>query len=181
MGANLQDVFLKAMAAVFLCFAALCIVKHFVKAVPRFWGTAFRTVLDWAIWACLQLLLNLAFLVSYVLYAKNGTDLSFSDLGVAFTVVSALVFCLAWRLGFLGQSAVVLLPALAYSVFLLHRFFAAGGGLGFFGYAIYNPMFAFIGSNLQGNSRTLAAVSALLPLACSALGRGLAVKSIDKN
>ncbi len=181
MGANLQDVFLKAMAVVLLCFAALCTVKHFAKAVPRFWGTAFRTGMDFLIWTCMQLLLNLAFLASYVLYAKNGTDLKLADLGIAFIAVSVVAYWLAWRLGALGRGAITLLPAFVYGAFLLYRFFGAGEGLAFFGYAIYNPMFAFIGSNLQGDIRALAAVSALLPLACSALGRGLAVKSIDKN
>lgn len=181
MGANLQDVFLKATAAVLACFGGLCLLKYVLKAVPRFWGTAFRALADWVLWLCLQLFLNLAFLASYVLYVKNGTDLGAADLGVAFIAVSIILFFLAWRGKVLSDGVYTLLPAGLYSAFLLYRFFAADGGLGFFGYVLYNPMFAFIGSNLQGKERAIACLSAVLPLVCGVLGRGLALKRIDKS
>lgn len=181
MGANLQDVFLKAMAMAVTAFGLLCLLKYVFKAVPRFWGAAFRTGFDFLIWAVLQIMLNLAFLASYVFYVKNGADIKLADLGVAFIAVSAVGFYLAWRLGALERGIVTLLPAAVYGGFLLYRFFVAGTGLGFFGYVVYNPMFAFIGSGIRSEKPALAALSALLPLACSAIGRGLAVKSIDKS
>lgn len=180
MGANLQDVFLKLMGVTALFFAVLCVIKKPLQAVPRFWGTALRALYGIAAWAACQFMLNLVFLVSYVLYVKDGVDLTFSDLGVAFTAVSVIAYFLIWRFEVLSRNPWSLFPSALYSGFLLYRFLASGGGLGFFGYIVYNPMFGFIGSNLQDEKRLLASVSALLPFACTALGKGLAAKRIDK-
>lgn len=172
---NLQNAFLKAMGACALAIAFFCIIKRPLASVPKPLGTALCAFRELCTYALLQLGLNLVYMTGYVLYVKNGEDVAFSDLGVAFIAVAVAVFYLAWRLGALSRSGFTLLPAALYSGFLLCKFFSVGKGLGIFGYIMVNPVFGFIG---DGGWR---AVSALLPFACAALGWGLAVKNIDKS
>ncbi len=181
MVANLQNMFLKAFGIATLVFAGLCLAKRFTGAVPGKAGAALCALRGALCYGFFQLLQNLTFFAAYAFYVKQGVELSFSDLGVACTAVSVVAFFLLWRLGGLDKSPLSLIPAAVYSGFLVYKFAAAPSGLGFFGYLLYNPMFGFIGNALQGTKRLLAVCSALLPFACAALGRGLAVKRIDKG
>lgn len=181
MAANLQNTFLTAFGVVTLAFAGLCVAKRFTGAVPGVAGTVLCALQGVLCYGAFQILQNLAFLATYVFYVKDGVDLTFSDLGVAFTAVSVVAFFLLWRFGGLDKSPLSLVPAAAYSAFLVYRFAVSPSGLGFFGYLLYNPMFGFIGNALYGEKRVLAVCSALLPFACAALGRGLALKRIDKS
>ena len=179
MWTNLQNVFLKAVLAVSLAFAFICAVKKPLKTVPGSMGTVFRAVRETLAYGLFQLLLNMVYIIFYVLYIKNGTAVRFSDLGAAFTLVSVLCFYFLWRHGALSLTAYTLLPAAVYCCFLIYRIRLAKGKLGFFSYVIFNPMFGFIGNGAKGG--TVAVISALLPVACAALGRGLALKRIDKK
>lgn len=179
MWTNLQNVFLKALLAVSLAFAFICAVKKPLKTVPGVSGTVFRAVRETLAYGLFQLELNLVYIIFYVLYVKNGTAVQFSDLGVAFTLVSVLCFYLLWCCGAFSTTAYTLLPAAVYCCFLIYRICLVKGKLGFFSYIIFNPMFGFIGNGTKDG--TVAVISALLPFACAALGRGLALKRIDKK
>lgn len=172
---NLQDMFLKAFAAVLVLFSVLWLVKRYIRTA------VLRAVRESLCFASAQVLLNLVFLISYVFYVKNGTVPDLSDMSVGFTVICPVVFFVLWRYGAFSPSPLSLITPALYSGFLVYRFFASGTGLGFFGYLLYNPLFGLIGAGLTGKMRLLGAVSALLPFACAALGRGVAVKRIDKR
>ncbi len=176
MNVNLSRVFFAVFFAVAAAFAFLILLKGRVplKGAP-FLGDLLR-------YLCLQLLSGLVFVFCYVLFIKNGKTPSLSDLGVAFIPISVLIHLAAWRYGALGLHVNRLLIPLAYAVFLTVRFFSAKGTVSLFGYLIFNPSFGFIGSAFASSPlRFLGAVSALLPFATAALGRGLALKGIDKR
>lgn len=176
MDINLEKLFFAAVAAVAAVFFGLCRLKKYKK--PRF----LSVIGDAARYACLQAFLSLVFLAVYVLYIKNGRTPRLSDIGVAMLPFSVLVFWCAWRFSALSPRRYSLLYPLFYSAFLLWRFFSAGGGVKFFGYVLLNPVYGFIGSGLLESSlKPLAAVSALLPFVCAALGYGLGTKGIDKR
>lgn len=176
MGIDLTRLFLKALSLLCAAFAALCFLKG------RFRHRLFAVLGDALRCACLQGFLNLVFFAVYAMYVKNGRAPSASDIGVSLLPLSVLVFWAAWRLSALSAGAESLLFPLCYGGFLLFAFFKAKGGAKFFGYVLLNPAFGFIGSSLlESRLRPLAAVSALLPAACAALGRGLAAKGIDKR
>ena len=173
---NLQRLFFIALAILALAFALLCRFKGKIKLrAVALLGDVLRYV-------CLQGFVSLVFLGVYVLYVKNGQAPKLADIGVAMIPFSVLVFWAAWRFGALSASRISLLSPLAYSLFLLWRFFTFDGALGHFVYVLLNPIYGFIGSELLNSSlRGLAAVGALLPFACAALGYGLALKGIDKR
>ncbi len=173
---NLQKLFFTALGALAVLFALLCYVKRYKKIKALF------VLGDIARYACLQCFVSLAFLAVYVLYIKNGHTPRLSDIGVAMLPFSILLFWAAWRFGVLSEKRYSLLYPLAYSLFLLWRFFSSDGELKFFAYVLLNPVYGFIGSSLLESSlRPLAAVSALLPFASAALGYGIALKGIDKK
>lgn len=172
MGINLQNIFLLALGGVLTVFALLWVLKG------RFGNGATAVVGDAARFVCLQALLAAAFLLCYVFCVKNGIDASPSDLSVGFLPLAIGIFWAAWRYGALSPDANRLWLPFAYSVFLLCRFFTVKGSFGFFNYVVYNIAFGFIGG---GACRPLAAINALLPFACAAIGRGMAVKTIDKR
>lgn len=176
MDLNLQRLFFIALAVLAAVFALLCRFKGTIKIKAIRWlGDALR-------YACLQGFISLAFLGVYVLYVKNGLFPRLADLGVAIVPFSVFVFWAAWRLGALSSSRASLLCPAAYSLFLLWRFFSSTGTLSSFIYVLLNPVYGFVGSHLLDSSlRPLAAVSAVLPFACAALGYGLALKGIDKK
>lgn len=176
MTVNLSYVFFAAFFAVMAVFALLVFLKGRIplKGAP-FFGDLLR-------YLCIQVLSGLAFVFSYVLFIKNGKNPSLSDLGVAFIPLSILIHMASWRYGVFNRSLNRLFIPLAYTVFLLFRFFSAKGTVALFGYLIFNPSFGFIGSRFaNGSFRFLGAFSALLPFASAALGRGLALKGIDKR
>lgn len=175
---NLQALFLKAALVAGVVFGALWVARPYVKAVPGKPGAALCALRELLAYLCAQIILNLMFLLSYVFYTKNEKVPDLSDLSVGFIFISVVFFFIIWRYGALSAHPASLVPPALYSGFLLYRFFASGGGVGFFGYFVFNPMFGLIGSGLVGG---IGAVSALLPLAAAGLGRGLAVKRIDKK
>lgn len=177
MALNLQTVFLKMFFGAVGLFVLLCLARRPLGRLPLPWGGVLAAAGDCASYLLAQLLLNLAFVGTYVLYVKNGYTPSLSDLGVAFTVVSVLAFFFLWRFGAFSKKAGFLFYPCAYTLFLLVRYLNSGTGVDFFGYLVFNPMFAFIGAE----SRGIGTVSVLLPLACCCLGRGLALKRIDKS
>lgn len=176
MNINLQRLFFIATGAVVAAFALLCRFKGKIKIKGLLWlGDALR-------YACVQALISLAFLGVYVLYVKNGRVPRLADIGVAMVPFSVAAYWAAWRFGALSKSRKSLLCPLFYSAFLLWRFFATSGSLRHFVYVLLNPVYGFIGSKLLDSVyRPLAAVSALLPFACAAIGYGLSLKRIDKK
>lgn len=173
---NIQRLFFIALGVIAAVFALLCFLKRYAKPKPL------AVIGDILRYACVQAFLSLAFLAVYILYVKNGYTPRLSDIGVAMLPFSVLVFWAAWRFSALLPGRSSLLYPLGYSVFLLWRFFAESGGIKFFGYVLLNPVYGFIGSKLLDSTlRPLAAVSALLPFVCAALGYGLAIKGIDKK
>lgn len=173
---NLQKTFFILLAALLALLALPCFLKRFERR------RLFAALGDILRYLCLQGLTVLAFLAVYVLYVKNGRTPRLSDIGVAMLPFSVFVFWFAWRFSLLGAGRTSLLYPLCYSALLLWRFFSVGGGLRFFGYVLLNPVYGFIGSDLlESKLRPLAAVSALLPFACAAVGYGLALKGIDKK
>lgn len=173
---DLQKTFFLLLAALLALLALLCFLKRFTRR------RIFSVLGDILRYLCLQGLTVLAFLAVYVLYVKNGRTPRLSDIGVAMLPFTVFVFWFAWRFSLLGARRTSLLYPLCYSAFLLWRFFSVGGGLKFFGYVLLNPVYGFIGSDLlESKLRPLAAVSALLPFACAAVGYGLALKGIDKK
>lgn len=173
---NLSRVFLTVFLSLAAVFALLCFLKG------RFKYGGFALAGDILRYLCLQGLISLTFLLSYVLFIKNGVTPALSDIGVAFIPLTVGVYWAAWGLGVLSPSPWRLCLPLAYSLFLLWRFFTAGKGIAFFGYIIFNPSFGFIGSQLSDSTlKPLAALGALLPFCCAAIGRSLGVKTIDKK
>jgi len=171
---NLSRVFLLALTAVGAVFALLCYLKGKLRGF-RFFGDSLRFL-------CIQALISLTFLLVYAFFVKNGQSPVLSDVGVAFIPLTIGAYWAAWGLGALSPSPTRLLLPFGYSVFLFFRYFTAGEGLGFFGYAVFNPPFAFIGSRLfSGPLKTFGALSALVPLFCAVIGRGFGVKMIDKK
>lgn len=173
---NLSYIFLLAVFVVGALFLFLCFLKGKAKGVLLpFIGDALR-------YLCIQGLISLVFLLCYAFFIKNGFSPPLSDMGVAFIPLCVLAYMLAWRYGALSPCRSRLWLPLAYSLFLLYRFFTAGGGLSFFRYLVFNPAFGFIG-NLLTNSplRPLGAIGALVPLFCALIGRGLALKMIDNR
>lgn len=178
---NLQDLFLKAFAGISVLLGVLWAIKNKLAMLGGALGTALRAARNILTFAATQVLLNLLFLLSYVFFVKNGTVPNLSDISVGFTVICPVAYFVLWRYGALSHSSWTLVAPGIYSAFLLYRFFISGVGVGFFGYLLYNPLFGLIGSTLTGGKRALGAVSAVLPFACAALGRGLALKRIDKR
>lgn len=175
---DLQRIFFIFAAADAALFALLCLLKR--VRLPK----ALQTAADVLRYACIQVFLSLAFFAVYVLYVKNGSAARPADIGVAMLPFSAAVYFAAWRFSALSPKRYSLLYPLAYSLFLLFRFFAfsADGGIKFFGYVLLNPVYGFIGSSLlNGKLKYLAAVSALLPFVTAAVGYGLGTKGIDKR
>ena len=177
MNINLEKVFCVVLAAFAVLFAVLCLLKPGASRIRGAAGAAARALRETLTYASAQIFLTLAFLLVYVLYVKNGYQPSPADLGVAFCFVSVIVYGLLWRFGALSDGALTLVPPLAYSLFLLLRWsFVSGGAIGVFGYVMFNPVFGFIGADFAGGEKhILYAVSALLPFACAALGRGIGV------
>lgn len=174
MDINLSRVFLLAITAVAAVFSLLCFLKGRLYR-PSFLGDALRFL-------CVQALISLAFLLAYAFFVKNGHSPALSDLGVAFVPLTVGAYWAAWGLGVLSPSPSRLLFPLGYSAFLFFKYFTVGEGLGFFGYAVFNPPFAFIGSKLfSGPFKAFGALGALLPLLCALIGRGFGVKTIDKR
>ncbi len=172
MDINLGAVFALCFLALLMLFALLCFLGTKTKApFLVFAGDGLRFL-------CLQGLLGLAFVLCYVLFLKNGITLSLSRLGVAFIPFTVLAYFGVWRYGALSDAGASLLFPLGYCLFLLWRYFSSGDGLGAFSYVIFNPAFGFIGSQVKG---ALGSVSAVLPLICAIIGRGVAVKTIDKR
>ena len=170
---NLELIFACLLFALLLVFALLCLLGAKTKKPPLILlGNLLRFV-------CLQGLLGLAFMFCFALFVKNGIGVSPSTLGVAFIPFAVLAHFCAWHFGVLSASAYSLLLPLAYSLFLLWRLPLAKGGLGFLSYILFNPSFGFIGSQLKNSP--LYSISALLPLLCAVIGRGLAVKTIDND
>ena len=176
MGINLTRLFFQALFFICAAFALLCFFKgKFKKTVLHSIGEGLRYI-------CLQCFLNLVFFAVYIMYIKNGRSPSGSDVGVSLLPFSAAVFWAAFRFSALSADVKTLLYPALYSALLLVGFFVSGSGVKFLGYILLNPIYGFIGSGLvQGKLRPLAAVSALLPFACAALGRGIALKGIDRK
>lgn len=171
MDINLSYVFLLALAGLLALFALLCFLKGRL-------GKGFWSVLGEALrYLCLQGLVSLVFLLCYAFFIKNGFSPSLSDMGVAFIPLAIGIHWAAWRLGALSPSPTRLWLPFAYSVFLLYKFFTAGGGVSFFGYVVFNPAFAFIGSLLADSPlKPFGAISALLPMLCALIGRGISLR-----
>lgn len=173
---NLSYVFLLVLAVLGALFALLCFLKGRL-------GKGFLPLIgDLLRYLCLQGLVSLVFLLCYAFFIKNGFSPSLSDMGVAFIPLVVGVNWAAWRFGALSPSPSRLWLPLIYSAFLLYKFFTAGGGVSFFGYVVFNPAFAFIGSLLSDSPlKPLGAFSALLPMFCALIGRGLSLKVIDNR
>jgi len=173
---DLEKTFLYIISADVLSLVLLCFAKKRTRRVKGKAGRALCALRDAFTYIAAQIFLVLAFLAVYVMYVKNGYRPSLSNIGVAFIFVSVFAFWALWRFGAISQGALSLLYPLFYSLFLIFRWACIGRGpVGAFSYIMYNPVFGFIGSSLAGGRYGwLYAISAALPFACAALGKGLA-------
>lgn len=174
MDIDLQKIFFTIFGCDAAVFVVLILLKRRLNGLRGTAGKAARALCAALCYASAQVFIILMFLCVYTLYVKNGYRPAAGDVGVAFCPFSVLVFALLWRFRAMPLQLSSLLLPLAYSLFLAYRWLSAeSGSIASFGYILYNPVFGFIGADFSGTpQRPLHLVSAFLPFACAALGRG---------